>query len=139
MTFVRRAPNLAQVKAEWDGFLTQLRSDNPMVASQLGMARIRSVADNSIELVFSSSEDASMQLVQKPENLALITRTLARQFGYNLSVAFAVDDTSDQNVPDEIPRRVKKEDADKLIEKSERLRTLLAKVDGEIIGIRKVE
>lgn len=139
VTFVRRAPNLAQVKAEWDGFLTQLRSDNPMVASQLGMARIRSVADNSIELVFSSSEDASMQLVQKPENLALITRTLARQFGYNLSVAFAVDDTSDQNVPDEIPRRVKKEDADKLIEKSERLRTLLAKVDGEIIGIRKVE
>lgn len=139
VTFVRRAPNLAQVKAEWDGFLTRLRSDNPMVASQLGMARIRSVADSSIELVFSSSEDASMQLVQKQENLGLITRTLQRHFGYNLTVTFAVDNTADQNVPDEIPRRVKKEDADRLIEKSERLRSLLAKVDGEIIGIRKVE
>ncbi|MDX9858406.1 MAG: DNA polymerase III subunit gamma/tau [candidate division Zixibacteria bacterium] len=139
VTFVRRAPNLAQVKAEWDGFLTRLRSDNPMVASQLGMARIRSVADSSIELVFSSSEDASMQLVQKQENLGLITRTLQRHFGYNLTVTFAVDNTADQTVPDEIPRRVKKEDADRLIEKSERLRSLLEKVDGEIIGIRKVE
>lgn len=139
VTFVRRAPNLAQVKAEWDSFLNRVRAENPMLASQLGMARIRSVADSGVELAFSSSEDASMHLVQRADNLETITRLLARHFGHNLQVTFAVDDTTDSSVPDEIPKRVKKEDADKLIEKSERLRNLLAKVDGEIIGIRKVE
>ncbi|MCB2231295.1 DNA polymerase III subunit gamma/tau [bacterium] len=139
VTFVRRAPNLAQVKAEWDSFLNRVRAENPMLASQLGMARIRSVADSGVELAFSSSEDASMHLVQRADNLETITRLLAKHFGHNLQVTFAVDDTTDSSVPDEIPKRVKKEDADKLIEKSERLRNLLAKVDGEIIGIRKVE
>jgi hypothetical protein len=78
-------------------------------------------------------------VVQKPDNLATITRVLARHFDSNLSVQFAVDESVDTSVPDEIPRRVKKEDAEKLIEQSPRLKSLLDKVDGEIIGIRKVE
>ena len=140
VTFVRRAPNLAQIKAGWPQFLTRLRSQNPMVASQLGMAKVKSARDNTVEIVFAGSEEVSMKVVQKPENLKLISRTLADHFGTNFQVTCSIDETmevpssADEGIP-----RLKKVDAEKLIERSPRIRSLLEKVDGEIIGVRKIE
>jgi DNA polymerase-3 subunit gamma/tau len=139
LKLVSRLPNLAQVKAGWEPFLSRLRSASPMIASQLAMASIRSVTDNSLTLVFAGPEEASMQLVQKPEHYQLIQRVLADHFGANLRVTFELDEYNGRAGDDSGMLRLRKKDANSIVEKSPRLKRLVDKVNGEIIGIKDIE
>jgi exonuclease V gamma subunit len=129
---------MPQIVAAWDDFLARLRQSSPMLASQVRMAELRSVQDNVIKAYFAASAESSLILVNKREHAELIGRTLREQYKTNLSISFAVDhakadtDESDKKAS----RRV---DPSRLLERSPRLRRLLERVDGEIVGIRKVD
>jgi len=136
-----RLVNMPQLEKDWDNFLGKLRRLSPMLASQLKMAEIRTVRDNRIQLVFYSSGEASLELVKKEDNLNLILKNLKEHYKANLSINFDIDPKKENpRIAEEKSNKKKNHvDKDKLIENSPRLKMLLDKVDGEIIGIKKAE
>ncbi len=110
-----------------------------MLASQLAMAELRKVTDNEVLLVFGASGAASKQVVERPESFNLITTALREYFKAAVRVRFDIDPTKDAPIVENNRENTTKADVAKLIENSPRLRMLLEKVDGEIIGVRKVE
>jgi len=137
--FYPRAINLPQVQAAWKSFLTLLQDSSRMLASQLSMAEIRSVKDNRLLLVFPASVEPSMQLVTRPDSLSLIAKALREHYKANLSVEFVVDPAK-QKAHDEQPENgLDKADAREIVESSPRLQKILKLVDGEIVGVKKIE
>jgi hypothetical protein len=131
--------NLPQIQAGWDGFLTNFRQSFPMLASQLRMAEIVAVKENLVQFMFFSSGEASRQLVQKPESTQTITNALRDYYKTNLTVRFDIDMSKEYPAGYVEQSAQKAVDPVKLVESSPRLKRLLDKVDGEIIGIKKVE
>jgi DNA polymerase III subunit gamma/tau len=132
-----RSLNMPQIHASWNGFMALLRKSSPMVASQLNMAELQSVKDNALQMVFAPSAEASMSLVAKPENLKLIHQTLREHYKVNLVVQFAVDRKLADRSADETEKKPNI-DPQELVDRSPRLRTLLERVDGEIVGIKRI-
>ena len=131
-----RLLNMPKIQAGWESFLTVLKRSSAMLASQVRMAELRSISDNQLKLAFGASGDASMQLVSKPENLRVIQQTLRDCYHGNLTVKFEID----ENRKDAAHGKAKpKIDPKELVDKSPRLKSLLEKVNGEIIGVKKVE
>jgi hypothetical protein len=103
------------------------------------MAEVQAVKGNRIELLFYASGEASLQLVQKPDNLNLILKVLCEHFRANLSIQFKIDKQKENpNLKPEKPH-ADSADPEELLESSPRLRMLVDKVDGEIIGVRKTK
>jgi len=134
-----KAINMPQVISQWDSYVTVLRRSSPMLASQIRMAELRSVKDNQLHLFFAASGKTSLQLVTKPENIKIITQTLRDHYKANLSVAFDIDPKKQDNGEDEDKKKEPKVDPKELVARSPRLKSLLERVDGEIIGIRKAD
>ncbi|HUV31027.1 MAG TPA: DNA polymerase III subunit gamma/tau [Acidobacteriota bacterium] len=134
-----RSINLAQVKAGWENFLAYLRNDNRMLASQLSMAVIRSVQDNELVLVFSGAVEPSLQLVSKPENSGLITRLLREHYKANLRLTVERDRNNSQPAGDHDEGPSAGINSGDLVKRSPRLKKLLKLVDGEIIGVKKIQ
>ncbi|MBU0985602.1 MAG: hypothetical protein KKA42_17155, partial [candidate division Zixibacteria bacterium] len=132
-----RTLNIAQVRAGWENFLTFFRKKSAMLASQLSMAEVGSVKEDRLELRFSPSEEASMQLVTKPEASKSIQDALREHFQANLQVRFDIDEAKPANGSGK--EKQPAVDPKDLVKQSPRLKSLLAKVDGEIIGIKKVD
>jgi DNA polymerase-3 subunit gamma/tau len=139
LSVVSRGINLAQLKAGWETFLGFLRLKSQMLASQLSMVELRKVTENEVLLVFGASGAASKQVVERPESFNLITTALREYFKATVRVRFDIDPTKDNPSVESDKKNNTKMDIAKLIESSPRLRRLLKKVDGEIIGVRKVE
>jgi hypothetical protein len=131
--------NLPQLQTGWDGFLTNFRQSFPMLASQLRMAEMQSVKENQILFMFYSAGEASRQLVQKADNVQTITNALRDYYKTNLSVRFEIDLSKEYPAGFVEQSTAKSVDPVKLVENSPRLKKLMDKVDGEIIGIKKVE
>ncbi|MFQ5498455.1 MAG: DNA polymerase III subunit gamma/tau [Candidatus Zixiibacteriota bacterium] len=132
-----RRVNTAIVENDWSRFLSLLRQRKPMLASQLGMAKLGGVENNRIRLVFPASSATSRQILEKPANLRFITSLVSEQ--YKAPLQFQIEVSSDEkaDVPAaEISRAGP--DTQALIDRSPRLKALLEKVEGEIIGIQKV-
>ncbi|MBU8934628.1 MAG: DNA polymerase III subunit gamma/tau [candidate division Zixibacteria bacterium] len=131
--------NLPQVQAGWESFITTLKQNNAMLASQLGMGEIGGVVDNKIKLVFGSNMAASVQVIQKPDNLNMVLQTLGDYYRANVRLIFEVDPNK-KDLPRGADTDSKpKIDLARLQENSPRLRKLLEKVDGEIIGVKQVD
>ena len=131
--------NLPQVQTGWEGFLTNFRQNFPMLASQLRMAELTAVKENQILLMFYSAGEASRQLVQKPENTQTINNALRDYYRANVTVRFDIDLSKEYPAGFAEQPAGQKVDPAKLVENSPRLQKLLTKVDGEIVGIKKVE
>ncbi|PWB74778.1 DNA polymerase III subunit gamma/tau [candidate division GN15 bacterium] len=138
LQYAGRNLNLPQVQAGWDSFLALLKQSNPMLASQLRMGEVRAVQDNQIQVMFYSSGEASRQLVLKPESQSIIVRALRDHFRALVTIRFDIDQTKDH--PAQAVEKVGQNRIDprKLVEQSPRLKFLVDKVDGEIIGIKKL-
>ncbi|MEW6050044.1 MAG: DNA polymerase III subunit gamma/tau [Candidatus Zixiibacteriota bacterium] len=134
-----RTLNLAQVHAGWEGFLTDLRHTNPMLASQVRMAEIKSVKDNQVTLLYFASGETSMQLVLKVENLNATIRALREHFKANVTLKVEIDRSKEHPNPPLAKGEQPKVDIKKLVEESPRLKQLIDKVDGEVIGVKKVQ
>ncbi len=133
-----RPVNMPMLQSGWDNFLAVLKKSSPMLASQVRMAELRSIKDSQLRLYFAVSGEASLELVSKPDNLKLIQATLRDCFKASLSATFSIDKqkTEPEDGDSKKPPPV---DPNQLVESSPRLKSLLEKVDGEIIGVKKAE
>jgi len=135
-SFPTRNVNLPTIQSGWKKFLGFLKQKNVMLSSQLAMAEVKSVHDNKITAVFASSGKVARQVVERQDNLNLIASCLREHFGANLTIGFEVDinhKPKETPVVSDEPRAQVSE----LVKNSPRLRMLLEKVEGEIIGVAK--
>ena len=107
-----------------------------MLASQIRMAELRAIKDNRLQMFFPTSGEASRQLVAKPEHVKLVEQTLRECYKANLSVSFETDSQKQDTYEDDSKAKV---DPRELVDRSPRLKSLIEKVDGQIIGIKKAE
>ena len=133
-----RSLNMPIIQSGWESFLAVLKKSSPMLASQVRMAELRSIIDNELQMFFAASGDASHQLVTKPDHLRLIQRTLRDCYRANLTVSFDIDHNKQESLDGDGEKKPEV-DPQKLVENSPRLKNLLEKVDGEIIGIKKAD
>ncbi|NOY87910.1 MAG: hypothetical protein GXO93_00790, partial [FCB group bacterium] len=132
--------NLPTLKAGWDNFISILRQQRPMLASQLGMVEVREIVENKLLLVFPASGETSKLIVEKKDNLNLIVTTLKEHFKTNLSIKFDIDPKKENfNIKEQNLYKKNNIDLEKLVEKSPRIKMLLDKVDGQIIGVKKAK
>lgn len=131
--------NIAKLNADWDGFVGRVRRNSPMLASQLGMAELRELRGNEVRMCFAEAEEASLQLVTKTENLKMLQEALRDHFRSNLLLKFEIDKRKAPAKKSYDEGRKPRVDPKQLLEKSERLRSIVERFDGEIIGIKKIE
>lgn len=135
--FPPRTVNLAVVREGWPKLLAFLKQKNGMLSSQMSMTEVHQVKDNQILAVFDATGTAAKQVVERPDNLSLITNCLQEHFEAGLSIRFEIDSGKQPAILETSKKTNSKEDVKKLIENSPRIRMLIEKTDGEIIGIRK--
>lgn len=132
-----RKINKAIIEADWKGFIDQFHKSKPMLASQLGMADLGDVTDNVLEIVFPASGENSKSIVEKSENLSTITSSLSNYYKANLKIKFVIDKNKQYS---NFARDNSEEDKAALVQevaKSPRIKMLMEKVDGTIIGVKK--
>jgi hypothetical protein len=100
------------------------------------MAEVRAIKDNRLQMFFPASGEASRQLVTKPEHIKMVEQTLRECYKANLSVSFEIDSQKQDSTEDDAKTRV---DPKELVDRSPRLKSLIEKFDGQIIGIKKAE
>jgi DNA polymerase-3 subunit gamma/tau len=133
-----RALNLALVQNQWEEYLNHLKRKSPMLSSQLNMGQLKDVKENQLKVVFPSAVSNSKEILERPENLRTITEDLKQFFQANVSITFEVD--KELKLPENKEKKqVTREEINRLVDQSPRLKKLIEKVDGEIIGVRKVE
>jgi DNA polymerase-3 subunit gamma/tau len=135
-----RQVNLPIVQTNWSKFLEHLKTQSPMLSSMLSTVEIREVKDNVITAVYNSAAATSKQVVEKSNYLATISSALRDFFKSNLKIKFEVDlNKKASSFPKTVPPPPEKIDAEKLLAEDEKLRSIVEKIDGEIIGKRKIE
>lgn len=133
-----RVLNLALVQDQWEGFLDHLRRTSAMLASQLYMGKVKDVKENQLKVVFGSTGSNSKDILERPDNLRTVTEDLKQFFQANVSISFELD--KELKMPEKSEKKqVTREEINRLVDQSPRLKKLIEKVDGEIIGVRKVE
>jgi len=134
-----RAVNLPIIQTNWPKFTDQVKKHNPMLSALLSMAEIREVKDNIITAVFHNAGGTSKQVLEKPDYISQIQTDLREFFKTPLRIKYEVDTAKD------IPKQAKPEgteekiDTDKLLKDDPRLKNLVDRFDGEIIGKRKID
>jgi len=131
--------NLPIIEKGWKQFLALFHQKRPMLASQLGMVEIREVKDNRIVFVYPTSGENSKLIVEKTENTNIITQSLREFYKANISIKFIIDENHKSNIPTENRENSSQEDLNSLVESSPHIKKLMEKVDGRIIGIRKIK
>ncbi len=134
-----RSINLPILKSGWDNFLSVLRQKRPMLASQLGLVELREVKENKVLLVYPTSGQNSKLIVEKPDNLGLITETLREHYKANLRVRFEIDHSVKPPPMVDQPKNNNNVDVNEIVKNSPRIRQLIEKFDGEVIGSKKLK
>ncbi len=133
-----RAINLALVQDQWEEYLNHLRRKSAMLSSQLHMGQVKEVKDNQIKVVFAPTGTNSREILERPDNLRTISDDLKLFFQSNVNVSFGVD--LELKMPENKEKKqVSREEINRMVDQSPRLKKLIEQVDGEIIGVRKVE
>ncbi len=131
--------NLPQFISGWKPFLSSFKSSHSMLASQLAMAEAKEVHNNEVLLVFGSHGTASIEVVRKTENLNLITQALSDHFQAQIRLKFELDRSLEHKTEEQYRKGVSRSELDDIVKKSPRLQSLIERVDGEVIGVRKVD
>jgi len=129
--------NKPMVEAGWESFISELRQKHPMPASLLSMGEIRSVLNNHIKLVFAANAGSTLQVLQKESNLSLIKEAASQHYRAELSISFDIDPEKQAPTSENGNNGMTRADIDKLVESSPRLKSLIEKVEGEVIGVKK--
>jgi DNA polymerase-3 subunit gamma/tau len=131
--------NLPIVENGWKQFLAAFHQKKPMLASQLGMVEIKEVKDNKIVFAYPTSGENSKLIVEKTENTNIITNSLREFYKANISIIFIIDENHKSSIPNENNDNSSQDDLNNIVESSPHIKKLMDKVDGRIIGIRKVK
>jgi hypothetical protein len=135
-TVAGRPVNLPIIDTSWSKFVENFKNKNQMLAAHLAMLEIREVKDNTIVGVFHNAGGTSKQVVEKPDYLSIITSELRDFFKTNLKIRFEIDANKRPAPAAETRPAIEKIDSQKLLDKDEKLKNLVEKFDGEIIGAR---
>ncbi len=130
--------SLPTLQTSWKKFLSTFNKKRPMLASQLGLVQLTEVSDNTIIFTYPSSCENSKQIVEKTDNFNIITETLREYFQANLRIRFCVDKNSSAAVQTSEEQNEPKNRLNEIVANSERIQSLLKKVDGKIVGIKQV-
>ncbi|UCD64842.1 MAG: DNA polymerase III subunit gamma/tau [Candidatus Zixiibacteriota bacterium] len=133
-----RAVNLPMLRAGWDNFLSILRQRRPMLASQLGVVELREVKDNKILMIYPPSGENSKLIVERSENLKMIVSLLKEHFKANLAIRFDIDRSKEGTLEPEEEYNNVDTTVKESVEKSPRVARILEKVNGKIIGVKKI-
>ncbi len=134
-----RRVELAEVKKNWKGFLKHLKQSRPMIAPQLGMADVKSLSDGLLVLEFGVSGEAALNLIDKPEKIAAVEKCLSEFYRTTLKMKLTIDRERADGKGGNGQQKTEKVDPKELMEKSPRLKKLVDRVEGEIIGVQKTE
>ena len=96
------------------------------------------MAGSEIQVSFPASGGSNLDLMQRTDNQRVITEALRNHFGGNLSIRFGLATEEESQAPS-APVDEKKVDVKSLIEKSPRLKWLIDRVDGEVIGTKEID
>ncbi len=130
--------SLPKIQTGWKKFLSAFNKKRPMLASQLGLVQISDVTDNLVLFTYPASSENSKQIVEKSENFNIITETLREFFQTDLRIKFSLSaDDSGMDKPAEEQNETKNR-LNEIVTNSKRIQSLLEKVDGKIVGIKKV-
>ncbi len=144
-TFAEPAPgevrriNLPIVQTSWNKFIDYLKTKNQMLAAHLSMVEIREVKDNVIVAVFYNNGGTSKQIVEKPDYMSKIIAELKEFYKTNIGIRFQVDMAKKADIPARQERKIEKVNTEEILEKNGKLKKLVEKFDGEIIGVRDNE
>ncbi|MDF1545646.1 MAG: DNA polymerase III subunit gamma/tau [bacterium] len=139
-SFTSRAVNFPIVREGWDSFLVLLKRRSPMLSAQLAMAKVQDVRDNQISLMFGAAGEMAKQLVEKKENLATITETLRDHFHAAISLQIDLNMDDHEKPPGTAKaEQEEKIDVKNLVDRSDRIKSIIERFDGEVIGVKKVE
>jgi len=131
--------NLPRVQLSWKKFLESFRRGNPMLVSMLAMGQVRAVEDNKIYIAYGPSYSTNMQVVNKPEKKTVIEEALREFYGLTVRIEFEIDKTLKASAPTRKRPEKTRIDADDLLKKDPDLKKMVDRIDGEIIGRRKVD
>jgi DNA polymerase-3 subunit gamma/tau len=134
-----RPVNLAVIQANWQKFLEHLKTQSQMLFAMLSNAEIREVKDNIITAVFYNAGESSKQVVEQPNYMAIIADALRDFFKTNLKIKYEIDLSHKQTTPAKPSPRVEKVEAEKILAEDEKLRNLVERLDGDLIGRKRVE
>jgi DNA polymerase-3 subunit gamma/tau len=134
-----RPLNLPRVQADWPRFLDVLKRRKPMLASMLNMGKVRSVVDNTITITFGNNRNTDKQVVEKPENKAVIEEALRDFFKLTVRVEYLLDRMDTTSAETNPPRGYQSVDAEELYKDDPELKQMIDEINGEIISRRKVD
>ena len=131
--------NLPVIQTGWPRFLEQLKTKNQMLAAHLSMVEIREVKDNTITAVFYNNGGTSKQVVEKTDYLNVVMSVLRDCFKANLRIRFEIDHTHKPAAtarPSAAPPKI---DSAKILAENDKLKSLVERFDGEIIGMKEID
>ncbi len=131
-----RRINLPIVQTSWNKFLDYLKSKNQMLSAHLSMVDIVEVKDNVITAVFHNAGGTSKQVVEKPDYLAKIVAELREFFKTNVGIRFTLDTNKKPSAIARPERKIEKVNSEEILAKNGKLKKLVEKFDGEIIGVK---
>jgi DNA polymerase III subunit gamma/tau len=123
------------IRTGWSGFLESLRQKSSMLASQMGIATVGAVANNSVIIHFPGAGTTGRQITQSPEQFGILSNALRDYFRAPITITMADTPATDSETT--LPPQEKAVDVNQLIDKSPRLKQLIERVDGEVLGVRK--
>jgi len=134
-----RALNLPMVQTSWPKYIEFLKRSNPMLSALLAMAEIKEVKDNIITAIFHNAGGTSKQVVEKPHYMTVISESLREYFKTNLKINFEVDLNNKNGAAKKAAPPPEKIDTEKLLAEDDKLRNIVERFDGEVVGKKKVD
>lgn len=129
--------NLPIIQTNWPKFIEHLKRENPMLSALLAMVEIKEVKDNVITASFHNAGGTSKQVVEKPNYMSIITSSLRDFFKTGLKMKFEIDLNKGPVSTQKTFSKPEKVDAEKLLQEDEKLKRIVERFDGEIIGKKK--
>ncbi|MFH1701077.1 MAG: DNA polymerase III subunit gamma/tau [Candidatus Zixiibacteriota bacterium] len=131
--------NLPRIQMSWNRFLDTLKKRSSMLNSQLAMGHIQNVKNNEITIAFTPTYSTSKQVIEKPESKNIVEEALRDFYKIAVRIKFVIDTTI------KTPVHTKQEpenlliNAEDLFAKDPDLKKMVERIDGEIVGRRKIE
>jgi len=131
--------NLPMIQSKWADFTEQVKKQNRMLAALLSMAEIREVRENIITAVFYNAGGTSKQVLEKPDYITTIHNELRTFFKTPLKIKYEIDPTKKPETVEAKAPTVEKIDVEKILESDKKLKDIVERFNGEIVGKKKVD
>lgn len=120
-------------KAGWSDLIAHVRKLHPMLATQLELGTPGETAAGQLVVRFGLSGKTAAGYLAKPDSAEVLRRAVLEIYRVEATMTGFVDESAIEAQAEQLPH------AGDLLAASPRLRKLVEKVNGEIIGVKRVE